>query len=501
MNHYHGLRVLPGRIEDTAVIDRAEIPTLQARGRDDAAGVCGAVAGSLRARADGEELTWRVTESRLTHPAGQAGLRTTRISCSLRADADLADGGAIEFSDGYGEGRLGWREVTATAAGGVRLAASDVPGRSVSDELRRYPDDLLAAPLDVRGAVLRVEPGAATGAGAPAALASDGMSWLAGMDQRLASFAARDGLTVPVGLAAVALSLLLGAAHAALPGHGKTVMAACMAGRRGGVRDAMTVGATVTFTHTAGVLLLGLLLTVSATLAADRLLSLLGVVSGVLVVGVGVMLLRGARVPHGHAHGHGHTHGHGDGHTHGPGEGHAHGHGDGHTHGPGEGHSHGPGEGHTHGPGEGHTHGPGEGHSHGHQGGHAHGHTDGHSHGPGAGHSHRHRRRTLLGMGVAGGLVPSPSALVVLLGAVALNRTAFGVALVLGYGLGMAVVLTAAGLLVARFGDRAERLLARKGRALWLRRLRARLPQLTAALVIAVGAGLAVRSAVPLLGP
>ena len=51
-------------------------------------------------------------------------------------------------------------------------------------------------------------------------------------------------------------------------------------------------------------------------------------------------------------------------------------------------------------------------------------------------------------MGVAGGLVPSPSALVVLLGAIALGRTVFGVALVLGYGIGMAATLTAAGLIL-----------------------------------------------------
>jgi len=45
-------------------------------------------------------------------------------------------------------------------------------------------------------------------------------------------------------------------------------------------------------------------------------------------------------------------------------------------------------------------------------------------------------------MGIAGGLVPSPSALVVLLGAIALGRTWFGVVLVLGYGVGMAATLT-----------------------------------------------------------
>ena len=59
-------------------------------------------------------------------------------------------------------------------------------------------------------------------------------------------------------------------------------------------------------------------------------------------------------------------------------------------------------------------------------------------------------RRGLIGMGVAGGLVPSPSALIVLLSAIALGRTAFGVLLVVGYGLGMAATLTLAGLFLVR---------------------------------------------------
>jgi nickel/cobalt transporter (NicO) family protein len=52
-------------------------------------------------------------------------------------------------------------------------------------------------------------------------------------------------------------------------------------------------------------------------------------------------------------------------------------------------------------------------------------------------------------MGFAGGLVPSPSALVVLLGAVGLGRAWFGLLLVTAYGLGLAITLTAAGLLIA----------------------------------------------------
>jgi ABC-type nickel/cobalt efflux system permease component RcnA len=83
---------------------------------------------------------------------------------------------------------------------------------------------------------------------------------------------------------AVLLALALGAGHAALPGHGKTVLAAYLAGRAGRPRDAVAVGVLVTLTHTAGVLVAGVLLTVFTALAGERLLTYLGIVSGLLVV-------------------------------------------------------------------------------------------------------------------------------------------------------------------------------------------------------------------------
>ncbi len=101
-------------------------------------------------------------------------------------------------------------------------------------------------------------------------------------------------------------------------------------------------------------------------------------------------------------------------------------------------------------------------------------------------------------MGVAGGLVPSPSALIVLLSAIALGRTWFGVVLVIGYGAGMAVVLTLAGIALVKVRDRLQdRLSDRSGRASRAVQRWGRLtPYFTAALVIVVGAGLAIRSLV-----
>jgi ABC-type nickel/cobalt efflux system permease component RcnA len=91
-------------------------------------------------------------------------------------------------------------------------------------------------------------------------------------------------------------------------------------------------------------------------------------------------------------------------------------------------------------------------------------------------------------MGIAGGLVPSPSALIVLLGAAALGRTVFGVLLVLAYGVGMAGTLTAAGLLLIRLRDRYA------GRFGFLTRWRSVGPPATAALIVVVGLGLAGRA-------
>jgi ABC-type nickel/cobalt efflux system permease component RcnA len=248
---------------------------------------------------------------------------------------------------------------------------------------------------------------------------------------------------------------VLGAGHAFLPGHGKTIMAAYLVGRRGRYRDVATVGATITLTHTAGVLLIGLLLSLSASLAPTQVVQDLAVLSGLIVAGVGLWLLvsafrhrasvpivregaepaleyagashsRTSAHPPEHDHNHDHTHGHDV---------------------------------------------P------------RHDHADDRAH---AGFS----RTGLVGLGVAGGLVPSPSALLVLLAAVALGRTTFGIVLVLGYGAGMAVAFIASGLLVVRLRGGVERILRTRS----IDRLLTVLPVLTGLLVVIVGVGLVLRA-------
>lgn len=463
VNRYAALTVHPDRIDATAVADIAELPTLQ-----DPPASCAEAAAALTVTVDGAGLTWTVSQSSLVFAEGAGGLRTSRLQCRLSAPATLSRPAEVAVTNRFRDDRIGWRELVATGSG-VRLAGSPLPTTTVSDELRRYPDDLLTSPPDVRSATFSTAPGApAAASGATASAPSPGSGAealglsgpLAGAERWLGDLVGGQRLTPLVGLLAVLLALVLGTAHAALPGHGKTVMAAYLAGRQGRPRDALAVGATVTLTHTGGVLILGLLLTTFAGVAGEAVLGWLGVASGILVASIGVGSLLAAvrrrrRSAHasaapqtdpGHEHGHAHAHAH----AHGPDHAHTHEHRQEHSRGHGHAHTHG------HGPGHGHHHGPG--------------------------------KWGIAGMGIAGGLVPSPSALIVLLGAMALGRTMFGVLLVIAYGLGMAATLTAAGLLLIRLRDRLD------GRLRFFTRWQAAAPSATAALIVIVGLGLAGRA-------
>ena len=141
-------------------------------------------------------------------------------------------------------------------------------------------------------------------------------------------------LDTPAALAAALLVAVgLGAAHALTPGHGKTIVGAYLVGSRGTARHALFLGLTTTITHTAGVFALGfLVLVASEFVLPEKLYPWLGVMSGLLVVGIGLSILRG-HVGHWLAHRRGENHDHGPyhfhfgkGHSHGPG-GHSHDHG------------------------------------------------------------------------------------------------------------------------------------------------------------------------------
>ncbi|HEU4398159.1 MAG TPA: nickel transporter [Actinomycetota bacterium] len=470
VNSYSGLRVGPDRLVVDYVLDMAEIPAFQTRqaidgDRDgkasdaEAAGwrdrECPRLAGGLRATVDGRPLSLQVTTAAVAFPSGVGGLRTLRLECALAARLPAARGRHdLAYTDGNQAGRVGWREITATGDGAV-LDAADVPARSASGRLTVYPDDQLRSPLDQRTAAVRFRPGGPrAGDGGEPGIA--GPAARRGVDRATAAFTAlvaERRLSPGFGLLALGLAVVLGAAHALAPGHGKTVMAAYLVGLRGSLRQAATIGATVTVTHTAGVLLLGLVLSASRAVASERVYPWLGLASGLLLAAVGLTLA--ARALTGHRHPHAHPH------PHGPGA--------------GEEVAAGPG-GHDHG-GHGHLH-------------------DGSGHAGGWG-GRPLGRRGLVALGLAGGLVPSPSAVVVLLGGTALGHAWFGVALVLAYGIGMAAALTGVGLLLAHLRGRVDRRLAVPAASLLARAGRL-LPVATASVIVVVGLALAAQGAAQL---
>jgi nickel/cobalt exporter len=488
VNHYDGLQIYPDRVIDSAVEDVAEIPTFQrkrdidrngdgslspAERADYAATQCPALSKGVSIQIAGKPITMRVTRSSYVERPGAIGLPAARLECQLEGAIDISRSTALAFNDQWDGQGIGWHEVTAIGTG-VSVMNSPFPAASISNELRKYPNDLLSSPLDVRSGTLTIQPG---GTGSTYALAK--RLPVAGPAVRALNSLATEfnrtvgakHLTVGVGLLALLLSLALGAGHAFLPGHGKTIMAAYLVGRRGRLRDVVTVGATVTITHTAGVLLLGLAITTTASFAPTQAEQYLGVISGLIVAGVGIGLLVSAlrrrkrpvlagalqQAPHVEdvvsdlhlsADAHGPLHAsvalieaeHADGgrvlaqsrHTHLQSD---------HSH-PYSGHppENEPDHEHPHATENPHDHGE-AGAVHTHRWGRTHSHTP-----PEGGFS----KGGLVGLGVAGGLVPSPSALLVLLAATALGRTAFGVLLVLGYGVGMAGALSVAGLLLVK---------------------------------------------------
>ncbi|WP_155372386.1 urease accessory protein UreH domain-containing protein [Catellatospora vulcania] len=279
--------------------------------------------------------------------------------------------------------------------------------------------------------------------GGAAGLAEDGHDHgllLGRLTAEFARLVGRQELTPGFALLAMAVALALGAGHALAPGHGKLLMATYLVNERGSLRQAVSVAGTVALTHTAGVLVLGVVLAAGLHFVPHRVYTLLTVLSGALVVTVGLSLLRRAwrdrDRPGGHGHGRGHGHG-------------------------------------EHAPGAGGHHGRGHG-----------GHGDEGCAGRGA---RRPGGRGIVAMGLAGGLMPSPSAVVVLLGAVALGRAWYGVLLVAAYGAGMAASLLGIGLLLTRMRDRLER----APRAWMSHRAWRLLPLVTSSAVIVVGVGVA----------
>jgi nickel/cobalt exporter len=395
INRFSRVEVAGPRVYVHYALDLAEIPTFQA-GTIDAPGLAGRIARGAELTVAGRRAPLVPVDWALAHPNGAGGLKTTRFEVILRGPL-LSGRSEVGYRDRNYADRIGWKEIV----------VGNAPSRS--HELRAYPKNLLSSPLEVThvrtslvpGTVPETRPHVTRGA---ALRAPDRVA-----DSGFASLVARDHLGVWVVFASLAVALFWGAAHALSPGHGKTIIAAYLVGRRGTPRHAALLGLIVTVTHTIGVFALGIVtLVLSRFIVPEQLYPWLNLASGLLVVGIGLSVLR-SRLRH-----RGRRHHHHD-------------------------------------------------------------------------HAHDLSRRSLLAVGVSGGLLPCPSALVVLLAAISLHRVGFGLLLIVAFSAGLALTITGIGL-VAVLARTAFGRLSFNGRVLSL------LPTLSALVIVVAGVGMTARA-------
>jgi len=433
VNRYSRLEVAGQQVRLTYIVDMAEIPAHQERtqidqnsdGTLDAAEqeaylsqLLATLQKQLVFHLNDQPQTWQLDQHELTFPTGQAGLPTFRLVTHWSTPLDTQPVvWQADYRDGTYADRIGWQEVVVQSAADAKLESSSVPAADVSQELRTYPDNLLQTPLAVNGATFRFTPIVASNGtkgstnNVTTASAPDNAPERAGRPAD--PFAELINLTTLSPLA-ILLALLAafgwGAAHAFSPGHGKTIVGAYLVGSRGTVRHALFLGLTTTITHTAGVFALGFITLFAAQfILPEKLYPWLSMLSGILVVVIGTIMIKDrlqgflhsrhhdSRDHHDHDHSHDHSHDH------------DHGHGQ-------------------------------------------------HNHMPPGGDGAPITWRGLLALGISGGLLPCPSALVLMLGAISLERVGFGMALIVMFSLGLASVLTAIGVVLVYAGKYFQRI-------------------------------------------
>jgi len=447
VNHLTEVSVADDAVGLRYILDIAEIPTFQARRQSRAQTLRRArqeVARRLIVTVDGRRVTLRDAGTpRLSFPRGQGGLNTTRIELALTAAVTSVR--EVQLRDATYPDRLGYTALVARPGKGTAVRSS-VSSEDPTRRLRSYPPSAVQRPLDQRTATLQVRDGDATLV-APRFTGGDTVTTRSSAGDGFAGVFedAAAGKTALIALLLAALGW--GALHALSPGHGKAMVAAYLVGSKGTSRHAVVLGGVVTITHTIGVFAVGLVtLLLAQYILPEDLFPWLTLVSGLLVVGIGIAVLR-SRLRHHRANRHDQEHDH--------------------------------------------VHG----HAHDHHHGHDHGHHHGHDHGP---HGHSHdvpdtiTWKGLIGMGASAGLIPCPSALVVLLGAVAQHQVALGLLLIVAFSVGLAATLTVLGLLVVHSHHVTRRLRVPQ-------RLVTALPAASALVIIGLGCVLTLQAAPKLL--
>jgi ABC-type nickel/cobalt efflux system permease component RcnA len=464
ISHYSGITIERDSLDVLYLIDMAEIPTFQEmqenglNGHPDDSTLQSYLtaksvefASGLSITVGGQRVALQPISRNVIFTPGAGGLPTMKFGFLYRAKAACKlDGCRLSFQDVNFPGRAGWKEVVVKAGRDIVLMNSTVPDHDRSGQLTNYPTDLVNSapqtveasitfapaapaatskssvaavervPLTVRSSKQHVTAEvAATQSDVPEVAASSAKQ--PGIDitpnrqqtprSAFTELIASQRMGIGITLLAALIAAGLGALHALEPGHGKTIVAAYLVGSKGTAWHAFLLGLIVTITHTAGVYLLGAVtLYAQKYILPERLYPFLGVLSGILIAGMGFYLFLqrcvGGELGHSHIHGAG-------------------------------------------------------------------GHSDGSlfrlraTNGDPAtvtdSTASVSRRfvptRQLLVLGITGGIVPCPAALVVLLSAVALHRVLFGLFLILSFSVGLAVVLIAMGMVAVYAG----RLMSRVG--------------------------------------
>jgi ABC-type nickel/cobalt efflux system permease component RcnA len=384
VNHYSKIDLRSDRIVIQYFIDLAEIPTYQelqqasfeASPNDPAVTKFIASKGTelgngLSLMVDGKRLPLHMVSSGVIFPPGAGGLPTMKMGfvyeSTYSADRPRPHL-SVHYVDNNYQGHAGWKEIVAVASGGS-IASTSVPMSDRSAELTNYPTDLLNSPPQSLEASLEIElaplpvpavPAAAHAAahqlverGEPQVSSSDSRhlqttnvhtthATTQSLNRAAANSADRALSASPISatiniaanrqqtprnkftelitaqhlnlwflLTAALIAIGLGALHALEPGHGKTIVAAYLVGSRGTARHAAMLGAIVTISHTAGVFALGAVtLYASKYIVPEQLYPWLGAFSGITIAALGAyMFLRrwtGTASNHSHANGESH---------------------------------------------------------------------------------------------------------------------------------------------------------------------------------------------------
>jgi nickel/cobalt transporter (NicO) family protein len=488
INHYARIQVGAQRVDLEYIIDMAEIPTFQetqslglvtTRGDPSVAVYLARQADALKKgiilELNGRRVPLDNIAYQIIFSPGAGGLPTMKMGFRYRANSALNDAKhyTLRYRDENYSGRAGWKEVIAIGVPGALLMKSSVPSEDRSAELSNYPTDLLHTPPQTLTADLTYHPSiqGADGHKQDDSFETGAMKLTANQRKTPRSafteLVTSDRTDLAFVLMAAVIAAMLGGFHAFEPGHGKTLVAAYLVGSRGTARQAVVLAIVVTASHTISVYILGIIsLFASKWIVPERLYPWLGAASGLLVAVLGFTLFMRrfiAQDPVSIGQ-HSHTHSHGaDAVFHR------------------------------------HTWWGGVLYENG-----THEHQDDHEHSDGM-HSHDNvvmdygeksptareiSIKSLFVLGITGGLVPCPAALVVLLGALAIHRIVFGMFLIVAFSVGLAGVLVSFGLamvyarrFISRFGSRGP--LTEK----WL-------PLTSSAVITIIGATIAVQSLV-----